>query len=371
MNPIVESVESLVRDVVHDKPRIRNALLETRTRGKLVHHSIAEYFPKLIKPRLNKMTVAITAGCNLRCAGCKYGRDFMVGHHLSLEMVKDIIRDGRAAGAQIIRLYGGEPLLHKDLPEMVRYSVKMGLKPYVTTNGILLGRKIDELFEAGLRDITLGFYGTGEAYNDYVGRHDNFQKLEDSLRIVREKYGDRVSMQLNFLIMRPSCNLESLHEAWDFAMKYNMQFRTDLVHYSLPYFTSEKDDPLQFRAEDRAAIEVVTNELLRLKSAHPDRILEQSMSLRSIPDWLLKGPDMHIPCDVYRMIWIGADGSVKLCYVTFDLGNLHDMSLADMLGSEAHIQATRDAFQLQCPNCHCERDHRVTTHAPSRRLYGD
>ena len=95
------------------------------------------------------------------------------------------------------------------------------------------------------------------------------------------------------------------------------------------------------------------------------------MSLRSIPDWLLKGSDMHIPCDVYRMIWIGADGSVKLCYVTFDLGNLHDMSLADMLGSETHIQATRDAFQLQCPNCHCERDHRVTTHAPSRRLYGD
>ena len=93
------------------------------------------------------------------------------------------------------------------------------------------------------------------------------------------------------------------------------------------------------------------------------------MSLRSIPDWLFEGPDMRIPCDVYKMLWVGADGSVKLCYVTFDLGNLHDRRLSEILNTRAHQCAARDAFQLQCPNCHCERDSRIRKDFTSRQRY--
>jgi cyclic pyranopterin phosphate synthase len=94
------------------------------------------------------------------------------------------------------------------------------------------------------------------------------------------------------------------------------------------------------------------------------------MSLRSIPDWLYGGPEMKIPCDAYRMVWIGADGSVRLCYVSFELGNLHEQRLSEMLFGEAHRDASRGAFLLKCPNCHCERDNRVVKHGPSRRRYG-
>lgn len=79
---------------------------------------------------------------------------------------------------------------------------------------------------------------------------------------------------------------------------------------------------------------------------------------------------MRVPGDAYRMIWIGADGSVKLCYVTFDLGNLHEQRLAEMLYGETHRQAARDCFQLSCPNCYCERKTRIQKHTPSRRKYG-
>jgi sulfatase maturation enzyme AslB (radical SAM superfamily) len=93
------------------------------------------------------------------------------------------------------------------------------------------------------------------------------------------------------------------------------------------------------------------------------------MSLRSIPDWLFQGPEMRVPCDVYKMLWIGADGSVKLCYVTFELGNLHERRLSEILDSAAHKQAAQDAFQLKCPNCHCERDSRIRRDLDSRRRY--
>ena len=83
----------------------------------------------------------------------------------------------------------------------------------------------------------------------------------------------------------------------------------------------------------------------------------------------MKGPDMRIPCDVYNMIWIGADGSVKLCYVTFDMGNLHENRLSELLNTDTHTAATRSAFKLECPNCHCERDSRIRKDKPSMRKY--
>ena len=78
---------------------------------------------------------------------------------------------------------------------------------------------------------------------------------------------------------------------------------------------------------------------------------------------------MRVPCDAGKLLWVGADGGVNLCYVTFPLGNLHEQRLADFLYGRAHHQAARDAFQLNCPNCHCERDSRIQKHLPSRIRY--
>ncbi len=368
---LIDKGRDAIRDAVRNKPRIKRTLVEADANVEMWRHSLAKRFPSLIRPRTRKMTVAITAQCNLRCVGCRYGRDFMVGDRLSLDMVKGIMDDGRAGGAETIRLYGGEPLLHKDLPAMIEHGLSIGLRVYVTTNGVLLERRIDELYGAGLRDVTLGYYGTGSRYDSYVQRPERYAEMERGVAAVRERCGDDMGLQLNFLVMRPSCDIESLEGAWAFAERYDMTFHTDLVHYSLPYFTQGLDHEIQFRPEDDGRLRALTDRLVELKLAHPERIPESVGSLRSIPDWLTRGPDMRIPCDVYNMVWIGADGSVKLCYVTFDLGNLHEQRLSEMLYSDAHVRASRGAFNLDCPNCHCERDSRIRKDRGSRRLYGD
>ena len=192
--------------------------------------------------------------------------------------------------------------------------------------------------------------------------------MQAGVAAARARHPD-LGLQLNFLVMRPTASLEALEDAWEFALRHDMTFHTDLIHYSLPYFVQGRDGELQFRAEDRPMVERVVARLLELKQAHPRRIPESEVSLRSIPDWLFQGPAMRIPCDVYKMLWIGADWSVKLCYVTFDLGNLHEHRLSEILNSPVHQQAARDAFQLRCPTCHCERDARVRRDLASRIRY--
>jgi len=351
------------------RPAIRKAAEAFDTGVDTLRHAVATVLPQVIQPDPREIYLTLTANCNLRCIGCRYGRDFMPGAQLSWPILNGLLEDCATFGIKSVRLYGGEPLLHKDLPRIVERAVKLGLHPWLTTNGILLKDKIDALYSAGLRTISIGFYGTGEEYNDYVQRKEQYRKLEQSVEYVRDRYGMSVDMVLGWVLMRPTCTLESIRETWAFAERFSTPIGVSLIHYSIPYFTEGPDGILQFHAEDRPAIDTAVSELIRLKQLRPELIQQSLMALRSIPDWLIKGPDMKVPCDRYRLLWIGADGSVQLCYVTFKLGNLHEKRLAELLFTEEHRRASRDAYALRCPNCHCSYHKRVEIHMPSRLKY--
>lgn len=349
-------------------PRLKARLVNIDTDLGKLKHTIAAALPLIIKPQPRNLTIAITAHCNLRCIGCRYGRDFMQGAELPWPVIRDLLGDAKEAGMWFVRFYGGEPLLHPDLPKMIEYSRTIGLSHYLTTNGILLQHKIDELYSAGLRDVTVGMYGTEKAYDEYVQKADRFRLLEAGLAAVRERYGMTVNLRMNWLLMSRSCNVRDLQAAWDLADRYAMRFGVDLIHYSLPYFTEGHDRELQFRLEDGPAIGMVVEQLLELKSRRPDMLPQSEDSIKSIPAWLLRGPEMKIPCDAYQMIWVGADGTVQLCYVTFKLGNLHEQRLSHMLFTAAHHAASRDAFHLNCPNCHCHYGARIDKYSASARI---
>lgn len=363
-------LRSWLRGVTAGHPTVRTFIRTQAQRARALHHAAAEHFPPLIRPHVHNLTVALTARCNLGCLGCRYGRDFMPGSELPLPLVLDMLDDAAALGIDSVRLYGGEPLLHVDLPAIVERAVTRGLKPYVTTNGVLLGRRMPDLFAAGLRVVTVGFYGDGEQHARYTGDRQAAARIVASLEDVRARFGDAVRLRLNWLLMRPTCTVEAFRRTFTLAQRLTAPIQVDLVHYSLPYFTEGPDRCLQFRPEDRPRIEAVVEELIRSKRQAPQLIEQSELALRSIPDWLLLRERMRVPCDKYEMVWVGADGTVQLCYVTFRLGSLHERRLRDLLYTPAHARAAADAFALRCPNCHCGYDSRVSKHLPSRRRYG-
>ncbi|MCZ2078856.1 MAG: radical SAM protein [Bryobacterales bacterium] len=363
------SFSPVLRAWVRRQPRLKRVLGGAIRTAALGKHTLAAQFPILIQPRTRTMALAITAHCNLSCDGCRYGRDFMTGCQMTLPLIKRVLNDASGLGVYAVRLYGGEPLLHPDLPAMVRHAWSAGIKPWVTTNGILLRQRIDELYEAGLRQLTIGLYGTGADYDSYVQRKGAFALLERGLEYTRDRYGMSADIKLCFLLSRRTAEIPALRSAWEFAERLQAFFSVDLIHYSLPYFTYGSDQSLEFRPEDAARIQAVAEELLEIHARRPDLYRESPASIRSIPDWLLRGSGMRVPCDMYDFLWIGADGSVQLCYAHFPLGNVHDRPLRDIAYQAAHKEAARKAFQLDCPNCHCERETRIQKHLPSLRRY--
>jgi molybdenum cofactor biosynthesis enzyme MoaA len=359
----------LALPVLRQHPLIKRFAKAADSYFDVARHTAAAVLPQIIQPDPQEIYITLTANCNLRCIGCRYGRDFMPGAQLPYALVRKLLDDCKTFGIRSIRLYGGEPLLYKDLPHVVEHAVNLGLHPWLTTNGILLKDKLDDLYRAGLRTISVGFYGTGEEYNAYVQRQEKYTQMERGIAYLRDRYGMNIDLTLGWLLMRPTCNLDAVREMWRFAEQYGAPVVVSLIHYSLPYFTEGPDRELQFRDDDRAAIEEVVCELIRLKQLRPEVLRQSLMSIRSIPDWLLKGPGMKVPCDRYRLLWVGANGIVQMCYVTFVLGNLHEHRLAEMLFSQRHREAARDAFLLKCPNCHCSYPKRIESHLPSRLRY--
>jgi len=363
-------VAGIARKLAHAIPAAAPALKAGHRASERLLTAAGSVWPHLIRANTEKITIAITAHCNLRCKGCKYGRDFMPGAQLPLHLYQNLIEDAAVAGVPAVRLYGGEPLLHPDVVRMVEIASEEGVGCYMTTNALTLDRKIDALHGAGLRKITMGYYGQDAAFDRYVQRPGRFSRLKESLDVTRKLFGAQdLALQFNFLLSRQTANPQAIEAMRLFAERYQAAVQIDVVHYSLPYFQDGPELEIQFRPEDAPAVRRSIDHLLAIKARQPELLTASATAIVSLEDWALRQSEMRIPCDARKLLWVGADGSVMLCYVTFPLGNLHEKRLSEILYSPEHHRAARNAFSLNCPNCHCESASRVEKHGPSFRKY--
>lgn len=77
-------------------------------------------------------TFVRTVGCNLRCAWCDTGYAFEGGSDMSVDEVMD-----RVGGARHVCVTGGEPMLQKDMPELLGRLVGSGIQVVLETNGAM------------------------------------------------------------------------------------------------------------------------------------------------------------------------------------------------------------------------------------------
>jgi len=114
--------------------------------------------------RLRDLRVSVIDNCNLRCPYCmpqtKYGEGYRFLPETELLTFSEIERAARAfvsLGAAKLRITGGEPLLRRDLPELIRALRGIdGVEDIaLTTNGLLLRRQAAALREAGLDRVTV------------------------------------------------------------------------------------------------------------------------------------------------------------------------------------------------------------------------
>jgi len=113
---------------------------------------------------LRDLRISVTDRCNFRCPYCMpkevFGPDYPFLRRRDLLSYEEVARVARVCvehGVTKVRLTGGEPLVRRDLPELVRLLAAVpGLDDLtLTTNGVLLPRLAGPLRQAGLSRLTV------------------------------------------------------------------------------------------------------------------------------------------------------------------------------------------------------------------------
>jgi cyclic pyranopterin phosphate synthase len=109
---------------------------------------------------LRNLRISVTDRCNLRCQYCMPEAEYVWlprDELLHFEEISRLVDIFMGLGVDKVRLTGGEPLLRRDLPALVRLlAAKPGLRDLaITTNGVLLAEAAADLREAGLHRVTV------------------------------------------------------------------------------------------------------------------------------------------------------------------------------------------------------------------------
>jgi hopanoid biosynthesis associated radical SAM protein HpnH len=130
--------------------------------------------------------------CNLACAGC--GKidypDEILNQRLS---VKDCLDAVDECGAPVVAIAGGEPLLHKELPEVVRGILARKKFVYLCTNALLLEKKLDQYQPHPYFSWDIHLDGDKEMHDWAVSQEGVFDRAVKAIKAAKAR-GFRVSV---------------------------------------------------------------------------------------------------------------------------------------------------------------------------------
>jgi cyclic pyranopterin phosphate synthase len=195
------------------------------------------------RPLLN-LRISITQRCNLRCDYChKEGEELSqcsrgTAEEMTVGEITRIARIALSLGMDRIKLTGGEPLMRKDLCEIVKGIAEIpGLRDLsITTNGNLLGFQAAELHACGLKRVNISLATlNAEVYHKLTGG-----RVEDALEGVKAAVAAGFSpVKLNMVVLK-GVNDDAVAEMMDFARQTGtilQLIELDPVNVNTAYFS--------------------------------------------------------------------------------------------------------------------------------------
>lgn len=141
----------------------------------------------------------LTYKCPLQCPYCSNPLDFAeAGAELTTQQWIDVFRQTREMGAAQLGFSGGEPLVRRDLEELIAEARQLGFYTNLITSGIgLTPERIAAFREAGLDHIQVSFQAADEEVNNLLA--GSKKAFEQKLKIAHEVKAQGYPMVLNFV----------------------------------------------------------------------------------------------------------------------------------------------------------------------------
>jgi GTP 3',8-cyclase len=155
---------------------------------------------------IGSLRVSVTDKCNFRCTYCMpaEGLEWLPRSEvLSFEEIERLVRVLARMGVREVRLTGGEPLVRRDLPELVRMLAAVpGVEDLsLTTNGVLLDRLAAPLVAAGLKRINVSLDSLSHVRFTELTRRDALDQVLRGLEEA-ERYPELRPIKVNCVALK-------------------------------------------------------------------------------------------------------------------------------------------------------------------------
>lgn len=278
--------------------------------------------PQPAVPQIDLKVVyyAITDGCNLRCPYCYASSEKALPGELTHEQSLRLMEQIAACGATTVVFTGGEPMLRRDLFDVVRYGRKLGLRTNIITNGTMLrDAKTADVFAELFDRVTMSIDGGTVEQHEATRGRGTFAKTMNALQLLNDA---GVVPTINHVVSAD--NVEHLEDVAAIGEKYKVKQIRMMQHSDLG---RAKEDALHFEWPEYLKTHV-------FMWTHPSaRFMIEDHTLDRLKPCRIKGN-----CGMGgNEIYINSLGSVYPCKLvtgTADLaGNVKHTSLRDIFDS--------------------------------------
>ena len=163
----------------------------------------------------------LTYRCPLQCPYCSNPVDIAkYKNELSTEDWFRVMQQARAMGAAQLGFSGGEPLVRKDLEELIAEARRLGYYTNLITSGVGMDEdRVKAFKEAGLDHIQISFQASNEELNNFLGGTKSFQHKYEMARVVKKH---NYPMVLNIVLHRK--NVDQIRDILDMTVELNADY---------------------------------------------------------------------------------------------------------------------------------------------------
>lgn len=292
--------------------------------------------PKSVHPL--SAHIKLTENCQARCISCDYWKTRWQDG-FDTEHAIDLINQIADVGIHSLRITGGEPLLRRDLFEVLRSARTSTLKPIILqTNGLLLKKLHKEINDSPITKVAVSIDGLKQTNDLIRGIGGYFDLGIEGLRLLCGKQL-AISVTLNKLSANELVRLAEVASELDAELEFNILSR------SLSFLKDADLDSMWPEKKDVAEIA----RFLRETSKRPGYEVDY------ITRYYNKEPLAEPPCVLgFTQVFVMSNGDVQTgCYPLKPVGNVLREKLASILASEEYMCQAAAMVRRECPGCTC------------------
>ncbi len=312
-----------------------------------------KFLPSTIRPL--SAHIKFTENCQAGCISCDYWKSRWQDR-ISTDRAVELLDEISGAGIGTLRLTGGEPLLRKDLFEILHRANATAFKHIILqTNGLLLKKLHKEVNDSPITKVAVSIDGLKESNDLIRGIQGYFDLGVEGIKLLRGKKL-AISVTLNRL------SADELEKLADLAHSLGADIEFNILSRSLSFLKDADLNSMWPRVSDVPKIAKFVRESLKRPEYETDYIT------RYYNNETLAEP----PCVLgYLQVFVMSNGDVLTgCYPLNPVGNILKDSLASILASEAYSRQCLAMIRRECPGCTCGIESSLAMkHAASSALF--